>query len=143
MDKYIAQHVSPEARKSYIEGIADGVETIGYNKPLTSAEVEEIKEQLTKMTIRLYDAKESKREYLKEANAQIKDLEESHGELTRRMKSRHEYVDEVCYRFVDEETRQTGYYNADGLLVYERPARPDELQSTIFKSLRCPTGTDD
>ncbi|MDR0384523.1 MAG: hypothetical protein LBH60_00420 [Prevotellaceae bacterium] len=52
-----------------------------------------------------------------------------------------EYVREICYKFVDIDNRQTGYYNAEGDLIELRPATADELQPTLFPIRN--TGTDD
>jgi hypothetical protein len=51
-------------------------------------------------------------------------------------------VNEVCYRFTDQETKETGYYNKEGILVECRPATADELQPNIFSMVR-KTGTND
>jgi hypothetical protein len=39
------------------------------------------------------------------------------------------------------EGNDAGYYNADGILVYQRPVLPGEKQKTIFSVQR--TGTND
>lgn len=57
------------------------------------------------------------------------------------IKSKSEYVNEICYRFTDQETKETGYYNKEGHLIESRPATADELQTTIFQMVR-KTGTD-
>lgn len=51
-----------------------------------------------------------------------------------------EYVNELCFKFIDPQTKEVGYYNADGDLIESRPAFADELQGTIFQLNR--TGTD-
>ena len=43
---------------------------------------------------------------------------------------------------VDEKRREVGYYSAEGILVYTRPARKEELQKTIFQTIR-KNGTED
>ena len=44
-------------------------------------------------------------------------------------------VEEICYKFVDYDERMVGYYNGDGELVKERPARKNELQKTIYREM--------
>ena len=50
---------------------------------------------------------------------------------------------EDCYKLIDQQTRQVGYYTKEGTLVYQRAARHDELQPNIFKLNPAKTGTDD
>lgn len=50
---------------------------------------------------------------------------------------------EPCYKLIDEDEKMAGYYNKEGMLVYERPARLEELQPRLFKHNATKTGTDD
>lgn len=70
-------------------------------------------------------------------NEQIKQLEEENDGVTKQLKEKSEFVTENCFKFVDGD--EVGYYNAEGVLVYQRPARPEEKSPTIFKIQR--TGT--
>ena len=45
-------------------------------------------------------------------------------------------VTEDCFKFFDEESKMIGFYNKQGDLVSSRPAFPDELQKTIFATIR-------
>lgn len=51
-------------------------------------------------------------------------------------------VEEDCYKFFDEETKMIGFYNKECDLVSSRPAFPDELQKTIFATIRSNGTTD-
>lgn len=76
---------------------------------------------------------------------QLKPLREECKQLLKNIKAKAEYVTEMCYRFTDQETKETGYYNKDGKLIESRPATADELQPTIFgvvRNLNPKTGTD-
>jgi len=77
-----------------------------------------------------------------EYKARLKPLKEARSQMVSNIKSKAEYVREICYKFTDQETKQTGYYNADGDLIEERPATADEMQPTIFAMSR-KTGTND
>ena len=39
-------------------------------------------------------------------------------------KAKSKYVKEVCYKFVDQNEKTTGYYNGEGDLIESRPAKP-------------------
>lgn len=103
-------------------------------------EIEALKDRFVENNIQLRDVRADKKAANKEFNEQIKQLEESNDEVTGKLKAKSVFVTEPCYKFVDEETREVGYYNDEGVLVYSRPARPDELQKNIFR-MSC-TGTE-
>ena len=141
MDKFLGQDIKNlGARIQFLRDNADGIEEMGYTKSLPTEELEQLKEQLVENSIQLRDVRADKRAANKEYNAQIKQLEEEGDAVTEKLKSRTEYVNEPCYKFVEDD--EVGYYNSEGVLVYARPARPDERQRTIFPELRR-TGTDD
>ena len=56
------------------------------------------------------------------------------------LKKKAEFVTERCFKFIDQETREVGYYNENGDLIESRPAYSEELQTTLFQIGR-KTGT--
>ena len=141
MDKVLGQEYEGKARIDFLRDNCDAVEDLGYTKQLPNYEIEALKDRLVENNIQLRDVRADKKAANKEFNDQIKQLEESNDEVTGKLKAKSEFVTEACYKFVDDEKREVGYYNSEGLLVYSRPARPEELQKTIFQTLR-KTGTD-
>lgn len=133
MDKVLGQEYEGIERMSFLRDNCDAVEDLGYTKQLSNDEVEKLRDQLVENSVQLRDVRADKKAANKEYNDQIKQLEEENDEVTGKLKSRSVFVNEACYKFLDEETREVGYYNSEGLLVYCRPARPEELQKTIFK----------
>lgn len=129
------------ARIAFLQDNCDKVEELGYTKAIPSERLEELKNQLVDVSIQTKDVKADAKESARQYKEQIKQLETESGKITDQLKARSEYVMEKCFKFVDSETRQVGYYNSDGILVYQRPAQPDELQKTIYQSLK--TGTND
>lgn len=139
MDKVLGQDIKdPVERAQFLRDNADGIESLGYTKSLPTQELENLKETLVENNIQLRDVRADKKAANKEYNAQIKQLEEDNDEVTAKLKSRTEFVTEPCYKFVEGD--EVGYYNGDGVLVFQRPARPEERQRTIGSILR--TGTD-
>lgn len=141
MDKVLGQEYEGKARIDFLRDNCDAVEDLGYTKQLPNEEIEALKDRLVENNIQLRDVRADKKAANKEFNDQIKQLEESNDEVTGKLKAKSEFVTEACYKFVDNEEREVGYYNSEGLLVYSRPARPEELQKTMFQTLRR-TGTD-
>lgn len=76
-------------------------------------------------------------------NEEIKGYKNTIKDVADKLKSKTTYVNEPCYKLIDQQTRQVGYYNKEGMLVYQRAARHDELQPNIFKLNPAKTGTDD
>lgn len=139
MDKVLGQDIKdPVERAQFLRDNADGIESLGYTKSLPTQELENLKETLVENNIQLRDVRADKKAANKEYNDQIKQLEEDNDEVTAKLKSRTEFVTEPCYKFVEGD--EVGYYNGEGLLVFQRPARPEERQRTIGSILR--TGTD-
>ena len=125
-----------------LDANADAVEHLGYSRLLPSEEVDALKEQLSSTQIKIEDKQDELAQKSKVLKDEIKNLKSSRKIITSKLKTRSEYVEEDCYKMVDEKRREVGYYNAEGILVYSRPARKEELQKTIFQDMR-KTGTDD
>jgi hypothetical protein len=116
---------------------------MGYSKPIPSDQVEKLKERLADASIKKLELEEQKKAQTQMFNEEIKGYKNTIKEVADKLKSKSEYVNENCYKMVDEQTRHVGYYNSDGLLVYDRAARQDELQPRLFKMTAQKTGTDD
>ena len=140
MDKVLGQEYDGKARVAFLRDNCDAVEDLGYTKSLPNDEIEALKDRLVENNIQLRDVRADKKAANKEFNDQIKQLEESNDEVTGKLKAKSEFVTEPCFKFVDDEKREVGYYNNEGVLVYSRPARPDEMQKTVFQFIR--TGTE-
>lgn len=141
MDKVLGQEYEGRARIDFLRDNCDAVEDLGYTKQLPNEEIEALKDRLVENNIQLRDVRADKKAANKEFNDQIKQLEESNDEVTGKLKAKSEFVTEACFKFVDTETREVGYYNREGLLVYCRPGRPEEMQKSMFSPV-LRTGTE-
>lgn len=141
MDKVLGQEYEGKARIDFLRDNCDAVEDLGYTKQLPNEEIEALKDRLVENNIQLRDVRADKKAANKEFNDQIKQLEESNDEVTGKLKAKSEFVAEACFKFVDTETREVGYYNREGLLVYCRPGRPEEMQKSMFSPV-LRTGTE-
>ncbi len=129
-------------REAFLKDNCDACEQKGYMKPYTSEELQGHKEELANVSIEIAEIEAEKKQVEADFKGRLKLLKESRAIMVCNIKSKAEYVNEVCYRFTDQETKETGYYNKEGILVECRPATADELQPNIFSVVR-KTGTND
>jgi len=129
-------------RRQFLEDNADAVEKKEYMRHFTPEELLKLKEGLSETCISINDIEEELKEVKKEYKERLEPLINRKKEALEGLKKKAELVEEDCYKFIDEETREVGYYNQNGDLIESRPAYSEELQPTIFSVLR-KTGTDD
>lgn len=146
MEKELGQeYKNPIQREAFLKDNCDACEQKGYMKPYSPEELQGHKERHTNLSIEIDKIEDEKKVAMETFKGQLKPLREECKQLLKNIKAKAEYVTETCYRFTDQETKETGYYNKDGKLIESRPATADELQPTIFgvvRNLNQPTGTD-
>ena len=143
MEKTIGkEYKNARDREAFLKDNCDKVEEKGYMKPYTPEELQGHKEMLANVSIEIAEIEAEKKAQDAYYKGQLKPLNEQRSQMVSNIKSKSEYVKEICYKFVDQEAKETGFYNADGDLIECRPATADELQPTIFSMAR-KTGTND
>ena len=143
MEKTIGkEYKNARDREAFLKDNCDKVEEKGYMKPYTPEELQGHKENLANVSIEIAEVEAEKKAQDAYFKGQLKPLIEQRAQMVSNIKSKSEYVKEICYKFVEQEEKETGFYNADGDLVESRPATADELQPTIFSMVR-KTGTND
>lgn len=131
----------PKSRVSFLSDNCDSIEQKQYMKRFTPEQLLKKKEELSDIAISINDIEVQKKETIKEFNDHLKPLIEEKKEILKGLKNKSEHVTERCFKFIDAETREVGFYNEDGELIESRPAYADELQGNIFQGLR-KTGTE-
>lgn len=147
MDKHLGKDIENlVAREAFLKDNCDKVEEKGYMKPYTPEELQQRKEELANASIEIAEIEQEAKEAAAHYKGKLKPLKETRARMVGDIKSKSEYVKELCYKFVDQEARETGYYNKEGDLIESRPATADELQITFFGVIRNQesqkTGTD-
>lgn len=143
MEKTIGkEYKNARDREAFLKDNCDKVEEKGYMKPYTPEELQGHKENLANVSIEIAEIEAEKKAQDAYYKGQLKPLNEQRSQMVSNIKSKSEYVKEICYKFVDQEAKETGFYNSDGDLIESRPATADELQPTIFSMAR-KTGTND
>lgn len=134
------EYTNPQQRSAFLKDNCDCVVEKGYMKPFAPEKVTELKEKLAETSIEIGEIEDAKKASATQYNAQLKPLLAEKSTILRGIKERAEYVKEACYKFVDQEDKMVGFYNANGDLIESRPINPDEIQRTIFQIGK--TGTD-
>ena len=146
MEKLLAQDYGPKERKQFLRDNCDAVEELGYQKPLTEDQLTTLKEELTETSIKIADVTAAKQEAARMYAEELKPLMKKQAESVEALKNRSEFKNEDCYKFIDHEAGEVGYYNEEGVLVYQRGILPNERQKTIFEmtpARQQRTGTND
>lgn len=142
MERELGQDIKNLAqREAFLKDNCDGVAQKGYMKPFTPERLQGCKEELANLSIEISEIEAEFKQISAEFKGRLKPLKEASAQKVGEIKSKAEYVNEVCYRFTDQEARETGFYSSEGKLIESRPATADELQTTIFSMVR--TGTND
>ena len=133
MDKHLGNDIENlVAREAFLKDNCDKVEEKGYMKPYTPEELQQRKEELANASIEIAEIEQEAKEAAAHYKGRLKPLKEARANIVSNIKAKAEYVKELCYKFVDQEARETGYYNREGDLIESRPATADEMQPTLF-----------
>lgn len=142
MEKFLGQEIPEDKRSGFLSDNCDAVEEIGYSRRFNTDELSQKKEELANLSIQINDIEEEKKDKMSEFKDRLKPLNENKQLLLSDLKDKAEFVNEDCFKFIDHETKEVGYYNKFGELVYSRPIMPQEMQKTVF-SISRKTGTNE
>lgn len=131
MDQTLAQNLDKQKRAQFLDDNCEKKEEIGYMHRFKQEELTVKKDELATVAIEINDIKIEQKEAAKLVKEQLKPLEETKAGLLKDLKTKAEFRTEVCFKFIDHTERKVGYYNLEGKLVEERPARPEESQLTM------------
>jgi hypothetical protein len=143
MEKQLGKEYTNRAqRETFLKDNCEKVENKGYMKPFTPEQLQGHKESLAEVSMQIEEVEDEKKLAAAQFKAELTPLVEQRREMVSNIRQKAKYVNELCYKFVDRDEKQTGYYNSDGDLIELRPATADELQPTLFIGNR-KTGTND
>lgn len=132
----LGKDIDIEQREQFLKDNCDKVEEVTYTKYFSPEELAKQREDLTDASIKISDLLQEKKEVLDGFKERMKPLEEQRQTAIKNLKDKAMLVTEDCFKFLDEESKKVGYYDKLGNLVYSRSAFPNELQTTIFVSMR-------
>jgi len=142
MEKTMLQDEPGEKRKQILEDSCEQVEQVDYMKQFTLEDIEEMKTRLSDQMVALSKLEFELKEVKDDFKNRMKPIKDEVTALVENVKHQARAVTETCYKFVDHDNGQVGYYNEDGMLIKERPILPNERQTSIF-TMESKTGTDD
>lgn len=139
MERVLFQDLPKELRFEMLRDNADAIEEIGYMKAFEGENLESMKEELVNATIEASELELELKAIQEDYKNRMAPLKKAIALNAKYLKEKAEFVKEQCYKMIDHNNREVGYYNSLGELVSQRPARPDESQRTIHSINR--TGT--
>lgn len=143
MDRELGKDVEVgKKRVAFLVANCNTVEEKGYMKQYTPEELARLKETLSDTSIIINDIEEEKKGVVAGFKERLDPLVKERKTIIEGLKKKAEYVTEMCYKFIDQEAREVGFYNENGDLIESRPAYGDEMQGTLFQINR-KTGTND
>ena len=79
-----------------------------------------MKESLSETDIEINDIEEEKTAAMKDFKARLEPLTTERKKTLDGLKKKAEFVTERCFKFIDQEAREVGYYNENGDLIESR-----------------------
>lgn len=132
MEQFILQDRTPLERVQMLEKMAAKTEKITYTRHLTDAEIEGESKKLADAVTQRARVEEDKRENMKMFNDRIGELKTKAEMISETLLSGTKEETRKCYKFVNLDTREVGYYNELGELVKTRPAMDQDMQLDMF-----------
>lgn len=143
MEKFLGlEYAEGLTRRDFLEANCEAVEEVSYTRRFSADEMNAHRVMFSNISEKIEDLNQEKKDYLSNLKETMKPLLIQRREILSSIKSKSEQVSESCYKMIDREAKEVGFYNGSGELVYSRPILPDEMQTTIFHTLSR-TGTED
>jgi len=139
MDKVLFQDMPEKSRFEALRDNADSIEEVGYMKSFDPDSLVDMKEELVSSTIEITELEQELKSISDDYKTRMAPLKKAIAMNAKYLKENAEFVKEQCFKMVDHNAKEVGYYNSLGVLVSQRPARADEAQRTIHSINR--TGT--
>jgi hypothetical protein len=127
------EYLNDAQRESFLKDNCDKVEHKSYMKPYKPETLQKQKDDLADLSIEIEKVEDEKSETVKIYGDRLKELKKSRREMLKNIRQKAEYVNELCYKFIDLDERKAAWYNSEGDLVDMRQAVADELQGDLFR----------
>ena len=132
MKEFILQECTPEQRAEQLERLAASKEVLRYSRNLTEAEIDTESKHMAKLYKDLCGVEAEKSAANKEFGEQIKSIRAQIEVSANTLQNGQKEVSETCYKFIDIDAREVGFYDKYGQLVRRREAQDADLQLDMF-----------
>lgn len=132
MKHFLFEECGREERIEMMSKVAMGKERITYMRNLTEAEIDAESKELASLCRRRNSLEEDKKAINKEYQAQIDVVKQGIDKSAALLEDGRKECVEECFKVLDIDAREVGYYNMNGELVRERKALDDDFQLDMF-----------
>lgn len=145
MDLHLFQDLGPAERMEMLDAQADEVVEENYLRPYENAELQKARQEYVNLSLQMTEIKAEEDEIKQQFKERKSPVQKEMDKVLGNIKQGGEYVKGKLYKIVDREERVTGFYDEDGKLINQRKSLPNELQGTLFSTIRmnAKTGTNE
>ena len=136
MRNFLFEECSHEERIEKLNSIAAGKERITYLRNLTEAEIDAESKELASLCRRRNELEEEKKNVAKDYQMQIDSVKQNIDRSATLLEDGRKECVEDCFKVLDIDAREVGFYNSRGELVRMRKALDSDLQLDMFYQQR-------
>ena len=145
MDLHLFQDLGPAERMEMLDAQADEVVEENYLRPYENAELQKARQEYVNLSLQMTEIKAEEDEIKQQFKERKAPVQKEMDRVLGNIKQGGEYVKGKLYKIIDRDERVTGFYDEDGKLINQRKSLPNELQGTLFTTIRmnAKTGTNE
>ena len=136
MRNFLFEECTREERMEKLNSIAAGKERITYLRNLTEAEIDAESKELASLCRRRNELEEEKKNVAKDYQTQIDSVKQNIDRSATLLEDGRKECVEDCFKVLDIDAREVGFYNNRGELVRMRKALDSDLQLDMFYQQR-------
>ena len=136
MRNFLFEECTQEGRMEKLNSIAAGKERITYLRNLTEAEIDAESKELASLCRRRNELEEEKKNVAKDYQTQIDSVKQNIDRSATLLEDGRKECVEDCFKVLDIDAREVGFYNSRGELVRMRKALDSDLQLDMFYQQR-------
>ena len=136
MRNFLFEECSHEERIEKLNSIAAGKERITYLRNLTEAEIDAESKEPASLCRRRNELEEEKKNVAKDYQTQIDSVKQNIDRSATLLEDGRKECVEDCFKVLDIDAREVGFYNNRGELVRMRKALDSDLQLDMFYQQR-------
>lgn len=128
-----------------LDAQADEVVEENYLRPYENAELQKARQEYVNLSLQMTEIKAEEDEIKQQFKERKAPVQKEMDRVLGNIKQGGEYVKGKLYKIIDRDERVTGFYDEDGKLINQRKSLPNELQGTLFTTIRmnAKTGTNE